>query len=82
MNLISSAEPRHFLAALQRSDDASSDRTSEHDGLRGSMAFDRAGRLVGVVADDGDDSSPDRTVHVLAAADVIGAAEQLIAAHD
>jgi S1-C subfamily serine protease len=47
--------------------------------LRGAMAFDRAGRLSGIVATDVDASSG--TVEVLAAADAAEAAARVIAAH-
>lgn len=46
--------------------------------LRGAMAFDRAGRLSGIVATDVDASG---TVEVLAAVDAVEIAAQLIAAH-
>jgi hypothetical protein len=65
------------LGAPARFATAPADPTDEP--LRGAMAFDRAGRLSGIVATDVDASSG--TVEVLAAADAAEAAARVIAAH-
>ncbi|MFN7150620.1 MAG: trypsin-like peptidase domain-containing protein, partial [Microthrixaceae bacterium] len=65
------------LGAPVRFAAAPADATDEP--LRGAMAFDRAGRLSGIVATDVDASSG--TVAVLAAAEATEAAARLIAAH-
>jgi hypothetical protein len=77
LNLVSASSPTHFVAALAA--EGSSAATAQGGDLAGSMAFDPAGRLLGIVAGDGGPSPDDGAVHVLAALEVLDAAERLIA---
>lgn len=82
LNLIAMSAPSHFVASLGTSDDAGSGATASPDELAGSLAFDRAGRFLGLVA--GDTSDPvqpdgDGAVRLLSATEVLGAAERLLA---
>lgn len=63
-------QPRHFLATV--TGDAGADPS------RGGMVFDRSGRLSGVVTSDGAAGADDTTVRVLAAADAVAAAEEML----
>jgi hypothetical protein len=77
LNLVSASSPTHFVAALAA--EGSSAATAQGGDLAGSMAFDPAGRLLGIVAGDGGPSPDDGAVHVLAALEMLDAAERLIA---
>lgn len=82
MNLVAASTPRHFEASLPDAAASNSDASAPGIGLTGSMAFDRAGRLLGIVTGVPDTGGDADAVHVLTASEVMDAADRLIAAHD
>lgn len=82
MNLVVASTPRHFEASLPDAAASNGDAAAGGIGLAGSMAFDRAGRLLGIVTGDPDAVGDADAVHVLTASEVMDAADRLIAAHD
>lgn len=82
MNLVVAATPRHFEASLPDTAASTGDAAARGIGLAGSMAFDRSGRLLGIVTGDPDAAGGADAVHVLTASEVMDAADRLIAAHD
>lgn len=82
MNLVAASTPRHFEASLPDAAASTGDAAAREIGLTGSMAFDRAGRLLGIVTDDTATTGGADAVHVLTASEVMDAADRLIAAHD
>ncbi len=80
INLTESAPVRHFSATVRHGAVESSITDRPHGGLRGAVVFDRSGRLAGIVTDDSGISGTgvDR-VQMIAAADAVDAADDIIA---